>query len=134
MKNRTDKILLAIFLLSLPVCAFIVLNFLQIIDFNLGLGSAARGWLALTLPAVPAFCLQLLLCRRTRRWIAALPALAVIGTALWSTYGFFTSIGWDTLGYGVIMLLCAAPAAGCALAWGVYGVQRLRQKRNVPAQ
>jgi len=131
MKNRTDKILLVVFLLSLPVCAFIILNFLQVIDFNLGLGSAARGWLAVTLPAVPAFCLQLLLCRRTRWWIAALPGLAVIGTALWSTYGVFTAIGWDTLGYGILLLLCAAPAAGFVLAWAVYGFGKLHRKRGV---
>ncbi len=131
MKNRTDKILLAFFLLSLPVCAFLLLTYLGIIDFHLDLGwRTIRNWLAVTLPAVPAFFLQLLLCRKVRWWIAALPGLAVIGTALWSAYGFFTATGWDNLGYAILLLLCAAPAVGIALAWAVYGIDRLRKRRS----
>ncbi len=131
MKNRTDKILLAVFLLSLTFYVFVLPRLFE----SIALDSPAwmytlHPWLSMTFHAIPAFCLQLLLCRRTRRWIAALPALAVIGTALWSTYGFFTSTGWDTLGYGVIMLLCAAPAVGCALAWAAYGLHRLYMQRR----
>jgi len=129
MKNRTDKILLAVSLLFLAACTVLILTYLEVID--VGGWYTVRAWLALTLPAVPAFCLQLLLCRKTRLWIAALPGLAVIGFTLWSAYGFFTSTGWDTLGYGILLFLCAAPAAGCALAWTVYGFRRLYRKGAV---
>lgn len=132
MKNRTDKILLTVFLLSLPAYALILLTYLEIIpvDFPLELFSL-RAWLALTFSAVPAFCLQFLLCRRTRRRIAAIPAVAVIGAALWFAYGFFTATGWDTLGWGILMLLSIAPAAGFILAWVVYGCWKLYRKRGV---
>lgn len=132
MKNRTDKILLTVFLLSLPAYALILLTYLEIIpvDFPLELFSL-RAWLALTFSAVPAFCLQFLLCRRTRRRIATIPAVAVIGAALWFAYGFFTATGWDTLGWGILMLLSIAPAVGCALAWAVYGLYRICKRGDI---
>ncbi len=132
MKSRTDKLLLAVFLLSLAAYAFLILTY-QTFDFDLR-WDTVRGWLLLTFHAVPAFCLQLLLCRRTRRWIAALPGLAVVWVAFWSAYAAFTSPFWDGLGYAILLVLCIAPAAEIALAWAAYGVQRFRQKRNVPAQ
>ncbi len=127
MKNRTDKILLAVFLLSLAAYVFLLLTNLGIVDLDLG-WDAVRPWLSLTFHAVPAFCLQLLLCKRTRRWIAALPALLTVGAALWFVYGSFTDSGWDVLGWLLLLLLCAAPAAGIALAWTVYGIDRLRKR------
>lgn len=132
MKNRTDKILLTVFLLSLPAYALILLTYLEVIpvDFPLELFSL-RAWLALTFSAVPAFCLQFLLCRRTRRWVAAIPAVAVIGAALWFAYGFFTATGWDSLGWGVLLVLSIAPAVGCALAWAVYGFHQLYKRGDI---
>ncbi len=129
MKNRTDKILLAVFLLSLAAYAFLLLIYLEIIDLGLEWGTL-QAWLLLTFHAVPAFCLQLLLCRRTQRWIAALPALLTAFAAFWFAYGSFTDGGWDGLGCLILLLLCAAPAAGIALAWAVYGFGRLRQRRD----
>ncbi len=130
MKSRTDKTLLAVFLLSLAAYIFLLLTNLGIVDLDLG-WDAVRPWLSLTFHAVPAFCLQLLLCRRPRRWIAALPGLAVIGTALWSACGAFTAIGWDRLDWLLLLLLCTAPAAGIAPAWVVYGIDRLRNRGNI---
>ena len=132
MKNRTDKILLAVFLLSLPAYALILLTYLEIIpvDFPLELFSL-RAWLALTFSAVPSFCLQLLLCRKARRWVAVIPALVIVGSALWFAYGFFTATGWDTLGWGILMLLSIAPAVGCVLGWAVYGCWRLYRKGDI---
>lgn len=129
MKNRTDKILLAVFLVSLAAYAFLLLIYLEIIDLGLE-WSTLQAWLALTLHAIPAFCLQLLLCRKTPRWIAALPALLTAFAAFWFAYGSFTDPGWDGLGCLIMLLLCAAPAAGIALAWAVYGLQRLRNRGN----
>ncbi len=130
MKNRTDKILLAVFLLSLAAYTFLLLTYqIFIFDFDLA-WDTVRGWLLLTFHAVPAFCLQLLLCRRTQRWIAALPGLAVIGVALWSAFAAFTVTGWEGLGWLILLHLCIAPAAGIALAWAVYGIDRLRKRRS----
>lgn len=132
MKNGTDKILLAVFAVTLLLYIFIVLTYLEIIpvDFPLELFSL-RAWLALTFSAVPAFCLQFLLCRRTRRWVASIPAVAVIGAALWFAYGFFTATGWDSLGWGVLLVLSIAPAVGCALAWAVYGFHQLYKRGDI---
>ena len=130
MKNRTDKTLLAVFLLSLAAYAFLLLTYLEIIELDLG-WHTVRAWLALTFHAVPAFCLQLLLCRGSRRWAALLPGLGTAGAALWCAYGYFTTTGWDTLGWGILLLLSIAPAAGCALAWAVYGFHRLYKRGDV---
>lgn len=132
MKNRTDNILLAVFAVTLLLYIFIVLTYLEIIpvDFPIELFSL-RAWLALTFAAVPVFSLQLLLCRKTRRWVAAIPALVIVGAALWFTYGFFTATGWDTLGWGILMLLSIAPAVGCILGWTAYGLWRVYRRGDI---
>lgn len=130
MKTRADKILLAVFLLSLLVYVYIVLTYLEIVPIARPWWwlYPLHAWLALGFHAVPMFCLQLLLCRRAPRWCSALLGLAVVGAALWFGYGYFTSTGWDTLGYALLMLLTIAPAAGCALGWGAYGLQKLYKR------
>lgn len=132
MKNRTDKILLAVFAVTLLLYIFIVLTYLEIIPvrFPLALFSL-RSWLTLTFSAVPVFCLQLLLCRRTRRWIAAIPALVIVGAALWFAFGWLTATGWDTLGWAILFWLSIAPAAGCALAWAVFGCWKLCRRGDI---
>ncbi len=132
MKKRTDKILLAIFLLSLVFYVFLLPRYLEIISFS------GPAWmfpilsrLSLTFHAVPAFCLQLLMCRKTRRRVAAAPAIIIIGAALWFAYGFFTATGWDTLGWGILLFLTAAPAVGCALAWAAYGLHRAYKRGGI---
>lgn len=130
MKNRTDQILLAVFAATLLLYIFIVLTYLEIIPIKFPIELfSLRAWLALTFASVPAFCLQLLLCRRKRRRVAAIPALVIVGAALLFAYGYFTATGWDTLGWGILLLLSIAPAAGCALAWAAYGLGLLRQRR-----
>ena len=132
MKNRTDKILLAVFLLSLALYAAGIpfyINGLPL-DWPDWLFTAC-AWLAVSFHALPVFCLQLLLCRRTRHWMAALLPLVVIGAALWFTYGYFTATGWDTLGWGILMVLSIAPAVGCVLAWAAYGLWRLYRKGDI---
>lgn len=129
MKNRTDKTLLAVFLLSLPAYILILLTYLEIIpmEFPLELFSL-RAWLALTFSAVPAFCLQLLLCRRTRGWFAATPVLTLLGMTLFFTLGWLTATGWDSLGWGLLMILSIAPASGCVLAWVAYGIHQFYKR------
>lgn len=129
MKNRTDRILLAVFLLSLALYAALL--------WETGTGAlypyptwfhALGPYLLLGFLAVPFFSLQLLLCRGVRRrWPAFLPPALVIAAALVCALGFFTATGWDALGWLMLLLGCIAPAAGCALAWMAYGVQALRK-------
>ena len=129
MKNRTDKFLLAVFLLSFMLHVLIVLTYLEIIPFNRPLWLySVHAWLAVGFSFCPAFCLQLLLCRKTRRWVAALPALAIIGAALWFACGWLTSMGWDSLGWAILFWLSIAPAAGCVLAWTAFGLCTLYRK------
>ena len=136
MKNRTDKILLVVFAVTLPLHIFIVLTYMQIISIveTWTWPYWAQEWyayLAFGFFAIPVFCLQLLLCRRKRRRIAAIPVAVIISAALLFTYGFFTATGWDALGWGILLLLCIAPAVGCALAWAAYGLGRLHQRKHI---
>ncbi len=70
------------------------------------------------LPALPVFCAQALLCGLTRfRWLRWLPlallfALAALGTGI-----LLLGSGWASIGGGLLLCLCIAPAAGCALGW-----------------
>lgn len=80
--------------------------------------------LRLSVSAVPVFFLQLWLCRlenvRWTRWLplCTLFLVALVGAAYF--FGFVGS-GWDTLGGGILLCWCIAPAAGCALGWLTYG-------------
>ena len=133
MKNRTDKILLAVFLLSLSAYAamaytYITYDFGQFNPSHFEIWFARRFlfWMSLGFHAVPAFCLQLLLC-----WAAAIPALVIVGAVLLFAYNFFTATGHDTLGWALLMILSIAPAAGCVLAWAAYGCWRLYRKGDI---
>lgn len=129
MKTRTDKILLTIFLVSLILYAFIVLTYLEIIPINRPYWLyTIHAWFALGFHAVPAFCLQLLLCRKVHRFLAACPALLLLGTVLCFTYAYSTATGWDSLGYALVLLLSIAPALGCALGWAAHGFHKLYLK------
>ena len=131
MKNRTDKLLLTVTPLSLAVCLLLARGFFQGIHWVWpDWAGECYGYLTLTLPALPVFCLQLLLCRRSRRWVAALPGVVLLGGVLCFSWGFLTATGWDTLGWGILLVLSLPPAAGCALAWMVYGLRRRAQKRG----
>ncbi len=118
MKNRNHIVLLVGFFASLVL--YILLFFW---DASLDL-SELQTVLCLSFSAVPAFCLQLWLCRlknvRWARWLplCALFLVAMVGAAYLS--GLVGS-GWDTLGGAILLCWCIAPAAGCALGWLAYG-------------
>ena len=116
MKKHTDRILLAVLLLSLALCAAAWFFDIRLLLF---------------LPAVPAFCLQLLLCRLGRwKWLRAVPALLVAAMAVLGVY-YGQQPGLGVSLFGVILLLTAiSPAVGCILGWGVWGAQRLRAGRG----
>ena len=118
MKNRNHIALLAGFFVS---CALYVLLFFWDAPLDL---SELRAVLWLSISAVPAFCLQLWLCRLEKvlwtRWlpVSVLCLVALVGAAYLS--GLVGS-GWDALGGAFLLCWCIAPAAGCALGWLAYG-------------
>lgn len=70
MENRTNRRLLLLFAATL---------FFYLV---LAICASMPSWMMLGFPVIPAFCLQLLLCRVLRRkWLAVLP-LVVIGRFL----------------------------------------------------
>lgn len=129
MKNRTDRVLLAVSFLSLAAYIAILHTFLEGTGISRlsYLGEQLHTYLVIGFHAVPAFCLQLLLCRTVRRWVAALPLIFVCAASLLCGLGVLTAAGWDALGWGILLAGCAAPAAGCLLAWAVYGFSPLYQ-------
>ncbi len=120
MKNRLNITLLILWLVSTVVC---VINWITFIDLP-----------AFFLPLIPAFCIQLLLCRVTRSgWLRALPALpvvALLGIAGW--YAIFGS-GWDMLAAIIFALAAIAPAVGAAIGWLVWWLIH-RKKRNISTE
>ena len=123
MKNRADRILLAVFLVSIVLYALLWL-------------AAEMGWMSefspwnealLCFHAVPVFCLQLLLCRRVRRWFTLLPTLVFAAAFAFCLLRGAAAEGWDGLGWAVLWLLTFAPLLGCGMAWIVYGAGWLRQ-------
>ena len=137
MKNRVNQILLAACLLTAVLYAFFLLVWVGAIPrpfydpddpfrfYELWV------YLGVGFHVVPCFCLQLLVCRTAERTVTRLiPVFLLLGIAALFAMFFFTATGWDTLGWGILLLLCIAPAVGCALAWAAYGVQRLHQHIN----
>ena len=109
-KNRTDFILLAVFLLSAALCV--------------GFWFWNIAWL-LFLPAVPFFCFQMLLCRMDRwKLLRAVPLILVAAMAAFGFYyGQQSGLG-ESL-FGVILLLGSiSPAVGAVLAWAAWGLRR----------
>ena len=116
-KNRTDFILLAVFLLSVAL--------------GVGFWFWNITWL-LFLPALPFFCFQMLLCRMGRwKFLRAVPlGLAAAMAALGFYYGQQPGLG-ESL-FGVILLLGSiSPAVGAVLAWAAWGLRRFFQRGNI---
>lgn len=109
MKDRQNRLLLLVFLLSLALCVWAWLFDIRLILF---------------LPVIPAFCLTLLLCR-TIRWLVVqfLPLLLIIGIALLAACGWLTATGW-----GILLI---APVSGCILAWAVYGLRKCYKRGDI---
>ena len=135
MKNRTNQILLATFLLTAALYIFLLLSWLEIIPrpfydpdapFRF---LALRIYLGLGFHLIPCFCLQLLICRiMAQRIWQLLPVCLLVGTTFGFFIGFFASSGLDALGWGLLLCLCIAPAVGYALAWMVYILWQRRTK------
>lgn len=116
-KNRTNLILLSVLILSLALCV--------------GFWFWNMAWL-LFLPAVPFFCLQLLLCRMSR-W-KLLRAIPLILVAAMAAFGFYYAWqpGFGESLFGVILLLGAiSPAVGAVLAWAARGLRRFYKRGDI---
>ena len=74
------------------------------------------AWL-LYLTAVPFFCIQLLLCRLSKRWqIRIIPVLPVALMGAIALFYLLRDSGWDRLGAVIFGLACIAPILGIIVA------------------
>lgn len=121
MKKRTDFILLVAFLLSLAVYLYAAFLYFAVYPSYHPRLMEVLNWLVMLFHLVPAFFLQLLLCRRLPRFLAVLPLLGLLGVLSYSVLGYLTAKGWSYLAYAYPLLLSIAPTVGCILAWVVYG-------------
>ena len=125
MKNRTDKILLAAFVLTLA--AYLVMFADCFSQFPIS-ASPLLQFLILHFHAIPMFLIQLLLFRLSKPWwwklVPFLPML-MVGLA------FLRIAEWYILAWILVLWWCAAPAVGCALAWAVYGLHRLYKRGDI---
>ena len=98
MKNRTDRILLRIFVVSLVVygvllCAYAAFAWAQGLRYPL---FSLHLWLVRNFHAVPFFALQLLLCRRSAtgaKYLAVQLTALMLGLLLLSYIGYLTVRG-----------------------------------------
>ena len=110
--DKTDKILLTLFLMSLA--AYLVIFLSAFWDLPLNIPPWHQG-LLLYFHSIPMFFLQLLLCRLAKphwRLFAPLMLLLVPGLV------FVGSAGWAVLGWVLFLYWCTAPTAGL---YGVLG-------------
>ena len=125
MKDRTNQILLIAFVLTLA--AYLVMFVDCFSRFPID-ASPLLQFLILHFHAIPMFLIQLLLFRLSKPWwrklLPFLPML-VVGLA------FLRISEWHILGWILVLWWCAAPIAGCTLAWAVYGFGRLYRKGDI---
>lgn len=126
MKDRTNCILLIIFVVSLVVYVLLLWTF-AVFPWSPGLGYPLWNllfWLAAGGHAVPFFALQLLLCRRSEGGskFLAIGLTVVVAVLLGCfTLSSYTTPGLDALFWTILALGTIAPAAGCVLGWIVWG-------------
>ena len=83
------------------------------------------------LSVVPFFCVQLLLCRLSKRLVLRLqPILPVAVLAGIALFYFVRDSGWDRLGALIFGLICIAPAVGIVLGWLVWWICKVLDERK----
>lgn len=139
MKNRTNRMLLAVFLVGLFLYLILVFLFINFGAVLIRAPAAqflyyALFWLTVGGHGVPIFALQLLLCRQTGRGKFFAAALTILIFTLLCLFiqGVVGAHGWDVVGWYLLMMYTIAPAVGCVLAWLVWGLSR-RVQRKPPA-
>lgn len=139
MKNRTDRMLLRSFLVSLLAYGLLLSIYIQCFwsgTITAPILYALKRpffWLAVGGHGVPFFALQLLLCRRKSGGAVLLPVLTVI-IPLMSLQGMFGVHGWGIITWTILLRYSIAPVAGSLLACAVYGIHRLRKKKIAQPQ
>lgn len=119
MKDRKNILLFVCFAVSLALyLALFWINLDYLWFQNL------KPALLVSVHAVPAFCLQALLCQTAKwNWIKFIP-LGLLSLTAWVgamyLFGIWGS-GWDDLGGALLLAWCIAPAAGCSLGWMTTG-------------
>ena len=116
MKNRTDKILLAVFLLSLSAYAAFFAYCFSELPLSI---TPPQQALLLYSHSIPMFFLQLLLCRTAKlRWRLLIPLLLLLIPGL----VFTSAAGWQVIAWVLFGFWCIDPEIGCVLAWSAYGL------------
>lgn len=137
MKNRANQILLAASFLTAALYVYFLLVWIEGIPrpfydpndpfrfYELWV------YLGVGFHVVPCFCLQLLICRAAKRpAIRLIPVFLLAGLVAVFLCALVNAEGLDGLGWILLLMLCIAPAVGCALAWAVYGIQWYVQHRQ----
>ena len=125
MKNRTDKILLAVFLLSLSAYAAFFAYCFSELPLSI---TPPQQALLLYSHSIPIFFLQLLLCRTVKLcWRLLIPLILLLIPGL----VFTSTAGWHVIAWVLFGLWCIAPAAGCVLAWIVYALRKLYRRGDI---
>ncbi|OUP25184.1 hypothetical protein [Gemmiger sp. An194] len=123
MKQTTNRLLFALFLGSFAVyCAVFASAFAEL---PLNISSLHQGLLLFS-HFIPAFFLELLLCRTAaRRWRLLLPALPLLAAGLW----FLSRAEWHVMAWVLYLIWCIPPLAGCLTAQLAFAVYRKWKKR-----
>lgn len=115
MRDQKNRLLLVCFSVSLAL--YFALFW---VDMDYRTFGSLQSALLLSFHAVPAFCLQALLCRTAKwNWVKFIPLGLLLLAALVGTlylYGVWGT-GWDTIAGALILTWELAPAAGCCLGW-----------------
>ena len=122
MKNRTNQVLLAAFLLTLAAYLVMFADCFSQFPIN---ASPLLQFLILYFHSIPMFLIQLLLFRLSRPWwwklVPFLPML-IVGLA------FLRIAEWYILAWILVLWWYASPAVGCILAWIVWFVMKKRHR------
>lgn len=131
MKKLSNKILLILFIISFIINIFFMLTIFNIVEINVPLWfSKIYANMVIYFPALPAFLLQQLLCRTTKRWwIRIMPSFIVAAAGLVTYIKFLTERGWDQIGWLALLVICVSMAIGCVISWAVYGIYSLISRK-----
>lgn len=124
MERKAGRLLFFLFLVTFAAyCAVFASAFAEL---PLNISSAHQGLLLFS-HVIPAFFLELLLCRTAAlRWQLLLPALPLLAVGLW----FLSRAEWYVMAWVLYLIWCIPPLAGCVTAQLVFAFYRRWKKRR----
>lgn len=124
LERKADRLLFSLFLVSFAgYCVVFVSAFAEL---PLNISSAHQGLLLFS-HVIPAFFLELLLCRTTVfPWRLLLPVLPLLAAGLW----FLSGAEWHVMAWVLYLIWCIPPLAGCLTARLLFAVYRSWNKRR----